>query len=50
VVARLLDKMAAIKFPLAKSASDVVKSREITKQVEESTKYNALADALKGKK
>jgi hypothetical protein len=50
VVARLLDKMATIKFPLAKSASDVVKSREITKQVEESTKYNALADALKGKK
>jgi hypothetical protein len=50
VVARLLDKMAAIKFPLAKSASDVVKNREITKQVEESTKYNALADALKGKK
>ena len=50
VVARLLDKMAAIRFPLAKSASDVVKSREITKQVEESTKYNALADALKGKK
>jgi len=50
VVARLLDKMAAIRFPLAKSASDVVKNREITKQVEESTKYNALADALKGKK
>jgi hypothetical protein len=50
VVARLLDKMATIRFPLAKSASDVVKSREITKQVEESTKYNALADALKGKK
>jgi len=50
VVARLLDKMAAIKFPLAKSASDVVKKREITKEVEESTKYNALADALKGKK
>lgn len=50
VVARLLDKMAAIRFPLAKSASDVVKKREITKEVEESTKYNALADALKGKK
>jgi hypothetical protein len=50
VVARLLDKMAAIRFPLAKSASDVVKNREIAKQVEESTKYNALADALKGKK
>jgi hypothetical protein len=50
VVARLLDKMASFKFPLAKSASDVVKNREITKQVEEATKYNALADALKGKK
>ena len=50
VVARLLDKMASFKFPLAKSASEVVKNREITKQVEEATKYNALADALKGKK
>ena len=50
VVARLLDKMAAIKFPLAKSASDVVKNREIVKQVEESTKYDALVDALKGAK
>jgi hypothetical protein len=50
VVARLLDKMAAIKFPLAKSASDIVKNREIAKEVEEATKYNALADALKGKK
>lgn len=50
VVARLLDKMASVKFPLAKSASDVVKNREIRKQVEESTKYNALIDALKGTK
>ena len=50
VVARLLDKMASFKFPLAKSASEVVKNREITKQVEEATKYDALADALKGKK
>ena len=50
VVARLLDKMASVKFPLAKSASDVVKNREIVKQVEESTKYDALVDALKGKK
>ena len=50
VVARLLDKMAAIKFPLAKSASEFAKNREITKQVEESTKYNALSDALRGKK
>jgi hypothetical protein len=50
VVARLLDKMASVKFPLAKSASDVVKNREIVKQVEESTKYDALVDALKGTK
>jgi len=50
VVARLLDKMASVKFPLAKSASDVVKNREIVKQVEESTKYDALAEALKGAK
>jgi hypothetical protein len=50
VVLRGLEKLAALKFPLAKSASDLVKNREITKQVEEATKYNALADALKGKK
>jgi hypothetical protein len=35
---------------LAKSAADIVKNRELTQKVEESTKYNALADALKGKK
>jgi hypothetical protein len=50
VVLRGLDKLAAIRFPLAKSAADIVKNRELTQKVEESTKYNALADALKGKK
>jgi hypothetical protein len=50
VVLRGLDKLAAIRFPLAKSAADIVKNRELTQKVEESTKYNALADALKGTK
>jgi hypothetical protein len=50
VVLRGLDKLAAVRFPLAKSAADIVKNRELTQKVEESTKYNALADALKGKK
>jgi len=48
VVVRALDKLASLRLPLAKSAADIVKNREITKQVEESTKYNALANALKG--
>jgi hypothetical protein len=48
VVVRALDKLASLRLPLAKSASDIVKNREITKQVEESTKYNALANALRG--
>ena len=50
VVLRGLDKLAALRFPLAKSAADIVKNRELTQKVEESTKYNALADALKGTK
>ena len=33
-----------------KFAKEFLKNREVEKQVEESTKYNALADALKGKK
>ena len=50
VVMRGLDKLAEMRVPLAKTASDIAKSREITKQVEESTKYDALVDALKGSK
>ena len=50
VVIRGLDKLAEMRLPLAKSAADIAKSREIKKQVEESTKYNALVDALKGTK
>ena len=50
VVIRGLDKLAEMRVPLAKAASDIAKSREITKQVEESTKYDALVDALKGSK
>jgi hypothetical protein len=47
---RGLDQLAAIRFPLAKTAADIAKTREISKQVQESTKYNALVDALKGTK
>jgi hypothetical protein len=50
VVLRGLDQLAAIRFPLAKTAADIAKTREISKQVQESTKYNALIDALKGTK
>ena len=50
VVMRGLDQLAAIRFPLAKTAADIAKTREISKQVQESTKYNALVDALKGTK
>jgi hypothetical protein len=50
VVIRGLDRLAEMRVPLAKTASDVAKSREVTKQVEESTKYNALVEALKGTK
>ena len=50
VVMRGLDQLAAIRFPLAKTAADIAKTREISKQVQESTKYDALVDALKGKK
>jgi hypothetical protein len=50
VIMRGLDQLVAIRFPLAKTAADIAKTREISKQVQESTKYNALVDALKGKK
>jgi hypothetical protein len=50
VVIRGLDKLAEMRVPLAKAASDIAKSKEVTRQVEESTKYNALVEALKGTK
>ena len=48
VIARYLDSLTSSIAP--KFAKDFMKNREVKKQVEESTKYNALADALKGKK
>ena len=48
VIARYLDNLTNSIAP--KFAKDLLKNREVRKQVEESTKYNALADALKGKK
>ena len=48
VITRYLDSLTNSIAP--KFAKDFMKNREVKKQVEESTKYNALADALKGKK
>jgi hypothetical protein len=48
VIARYLDSLTSSIAP--KFAKDFMKNREVKKQVEESTKYDALADALKGKK
>ena len=48
VIARYFDALTKSISP--KFAKDFMKNREVKKQVEESTKYDALADALKGKK
>jgi hypothetical protein len=48
VIARYFDGLTNSIAP--KFAKEFLKNREVKKQVEESTKYNALADALKGKK
>jgi len=48
VVARYLDKLTDTVAP--KFAKDLLKNREVKKQVEESTKYDALVEALKGTK
>jgi hypothetical protein len=48
VIARYLDNLTNSIAP--KFAKEFLKNREVKKQVEEATKYNALADALKGKK
>jgi hypothetical protein len=48
VIARYFDNLTNTVAP--KFAKDFLKNREVKKQVEESTKYNALADALKGTK
>ena len=48
VIARYFDGLAKSISP--NFAKDFMKNREVKKQVQESTKYNALVDALKGKK
>jgi hypothetical protein len=48
VITRYLDSLTNSIAP--KFAKDFMKNREVKKQVEESTKYNALVDALKGTK
>ena len=48
VVTRYFNEL--IKSVSPKFAKSFMEKRDIAKQVEESTKYNALADALKGKK
>ena len=48
VIARYFDGLTKSISP--NFAKDFMKNRAVKKQVEESTKYNALADALKGKK
>ena len=48
VIARYFDALTKSISP--KFAKDFMKNREVKKQVEESTKYDALAEALKGKK
>jgi hypothetical protein len=48
VIARYFDGLAKSISP--NFAKDFMKNRAVKKQVEESTKYDALADALKGKK
>ena len=48
VVTRFFNEL--IKSVSPKFAKSFMEKRDIAKQVEESTKYNALADALKGKK
>ena len=48
VIARYFDGLTKSISP--NFAKDFIKNRAVKKQVEESTKYDALADALKGKK
>jgi hypothetical protein len=48
VITKYLDGLTSSISP--KFAKEFFKNREVKKQVEEATKYNALADALKGKK
>jgi len=48
VITKYLDGLTSSISP--KFAKEFFKNREVKKQVEEATKYNALVDALKGKK
>ena len=46
VVMRGLDKLAKLNFPLAKTASEMAETSQLSKQVEEAVKYDAMTKAL----
>lgn len=46
VVMRGLDKLAKLNFPLAKTASEMAETSQLSKQVEEAIKYDAMTKAL----
>jgi len=46
VVMRGLDKLAKLHFPLAKTASEMAETSQLSKKVEEAVKYDALTKAL----
>jgi len=46
VVMRGLDKLAELRFPLAKTASEMAEKSQLSKKVEEAVKYDALTKAL----
>jgi hypothetical protein len=41
-----LDKLAKLHFPLAKTASEMAETSQLSKKVEEAVKYDALTKAL----
>ena len=43
---RGLDKLAELRFPLAKTASEMAEKSQLSKQVEEAIKYDAMTKAL----
>ena len=46
VVMRGLDKLAKLNFPLAKTASEMAETSQLSKKVEEAVKYDAMTKAL----
>ena len=46
VVMRGLDKLAELRFPLAKTASEMAEKSQLSKKVEEAIKYDAMTKAL----